>query len=128
VTHDAQPPPRLHLYAAASALACAAGLAVAARVSTAALFGAVFAALSAAASLPLVAWGAPRGTNALLGGFVGGFFARMIFVAAGLLLGGARGDGALQYAFAFFAVYAATQAVEVGYVFSSSRSRRVRSA
>jgi hypothetical protein len=125
VTHDAQPPRRLHLYAAASALACAAGVAVAARVSTEALLGAAFASAAAAAALPLVAWGTPRSTNALLGGFVGGFFARMILVAAGLLYSGARGALAAQYAVAFFAVYAATQAVEVAYVVNSSRSRRV---
>ena len=127
MTQDPQPTPRLHLYVAASALACAAVLAIASRISPAALFGAGSAAVAAAAALPLVAWGAPRGTNALLGGFVGGFFARMILVAAGLLLSGARGDPAIQYAFAFFAVYAATQAVEVAYVFSSSRARRAGS-
>ena len=127
MTHDGQPAPRLHLYAAASALCCAAGIVLAAQVSTAALFGAGFAAVSAAVALPLVAWGAPRGTNALLGAFVAGFFARMILVAVGLLMGGGRGQAALQYAFAFFALYGATQLVEVAYVFGTSRSRRVRS-
>jgi hypothetical protein len=124
VTQDAQVAPRLAAYAAASALASACGLAVAAQVSAAALFGAGFAAASAAFALPFIAWGAPRGTNALLGGFVGGFFVRMLLVAVGLLLSGARGGGSLHYAIAFFAVYAPTQLVEVAYVFSCSRPRR----
>jgi hypothetical protein len=128
VRNDAQPTPRLHLYAIPSALCCAAGLFLSARISSAALFGAAFAALGSAVALPLVAWGAARAANALLGGFVAGFLARMVLVAVGLLASGARGEAALAYAFAFFAVYAATQAIEVAYVVSSSRSRRVRSA
>jgi hypothetical protein len=124
VTQDAQPARRLAPYAIASALGSACGLAVAACVSEAAMFGAGFAAASAALALPFIAWGAPRGTNALLGGFVGGFFVRMLLVAAGLLLPRTRGAGALDYAIAFFSVYAATQFVEVAYVFSSSRTRR----
>jgi hypothetical protein len=111
-------------FAAASAVACAVALAVAARISDGALYGAGFASLAAAVALPLVAWGAGRGTNGVLAGFVGGFFARMILVAVGLLSAHARGDAALQYAFAFFAVYGLTQAVEVAYVFSSSPARR----
>jgi hypothetical protein len=124
VTQDARPAPRLAPYAALSALASACGLLVASQVSPSALSGAAFAAASAALALPFIAWGSPRGTNALLGGFVAGFFVRMILVAAGLLFSRARGEGALQYAAAFFAVYAATQLVEVAYVFSSSRARR----
>lgn len=124
MTQDAQPAPRLAPYAAASALASVCGLEAAGQVSTAALFGAGFAAASAGLALPFIAWGATRGTNALLGGFVGGFFVRMLLVAVGLLLSRARGEAALQYAVAFFAVYFATQIVEVAYVFSSSRTRR----
>jgi hypothetical protein len=117
-------PPRLAPFAAASALTCGVALAVSLRVSSAALYGAGFAAVAAAVSLPLVAWGCGRGTNAVLGGFVAGFLARMLLVAAGLYAAHARGDAALQYAFAFFAVYGVTQVVEVAYVFSSSQSRR----
>jgi hypothetical protein len=111
-------------FAAASAVTCALALAVSARISQAALYGAGFAALAAAVALPLVAWGSARGTNGVLGSFLGGFFARMILVAAGLLAARAHGDAALQYAFAFFAVYGVTQIVEVAYVWSSSQARR----
>jgi hypothetical protein len=48
----------------------------------------------------------------------------MLLVAAGLLAAHAGGNAALQYTFAFFAVYAVTQVVEVAYVLSSSQSRR----
>jgi hypothetical protein len=48
----------------------------------------------------------------------------MILVAAGLLLSRAHGDAALQFAFAFFAVYLVTQLVEVAYVWSASQARR----
>jgi len=116
--------PRLLPFAAASAVACAGAVTVALRISDAALYGAGFASLAAAIALPLVAWGCGRGTNGVLGGFLGGFFARMLLVAAGLLAAHARGDAALQYAFAFFAVYGVTQVVEVAYVFSSSQARR----
>jgi hypothetical protein len=119
-----QAPPRLLPFAIASGTTCAVALAVSVRISPAALYGAGFAALAAGVALPLVAWGASRGTNGVLGGFVGGFFARMILVAAGLLAARAHGDAALQYAFAFFAVYGVTQFVEVAYVWSSSQVRR----
>jgi len=115
---------RLLPFALASTLACAGAIAVALRVSEAAFHGAAFAALAAAVALPLVALGCGRGTNGVLAGFVGGFFARMILVAVGLLTAHARGDAALHYAFAFFAVYGITQAVEVAYIFSSSQARR----
>jgi hypothetical protein len=117
-------PRRLAFFAAGSALTCGVALAVSLRVSSTALYGAGFATVAAAVSLPLVAWGCGRGTNALLGGFVAGFLARMLLVAAGLLASHAGGNAALQYAFAFFAVYAVTQVVEVAYVVSSSQSRR----
>jgi hypothetical protein len=97
-------------------------MAICDRVSPASFHGAAFAALAAAVALPLIAWGTPRGTAALLGGFVGGFFARMILVAAGLLASHARDQAALHYTFSFFAVYAVTQAVEVAYVFGASRT------
>jgi hypothetical protein len=116
--------PRLWPFAVASALTCALALGISLGISQPAVYGAGSAALAAAVALPLVAWGALRGTNGVLGGFVGGFFARMILVAAGLLAARARGDAALQYALAFFAVYAVTQFVEVAYVWSSSQARR----
>jgi hypothetical protein len=115
---------RLLPFAAASVVACAVAVVVASRISDAALYGAGFASLAAALALPLVAWGSCRGTNGVLAGFVAAFFARMILVAVGLLGAHARGDAALQYAFAFFAVYGVTQALEVGYIFSSSQARR----
>jgi hypothetical protein len=111
-------------FAAASAVACVAALVVASRISDAALYGAGFASLAAAVALPLVAWGSGHGTNGVLAAFLGGFFARMILVAVGLLAAHARADAALQYAFAFFAVYGVTQVAEVAYVFSSSQARR----
>ena len=117
---------RILPYAACSAAACGLGLAICNRVSSAALYGAAFAALGALLALPLVAWGTPRGTNALLGAFVAGFLARMIFVAAGLLASHAQGQAALQYAFSFFAVYGLTQTVEVAHVWNASRGRPVQ--
>ena len=116
---------RLVPYAACSAAACGLGVTIGSRISTAALYGAGFAAASALVALPLVVWGTPRGTNALLGGFVAGFFARMILVAVGLLASHAQGQAALQYAFSFFAVYGLTQLVEVAYVWNTSRGRPV---
>jgi len=124
VTRASFLPPRLFPFAAASAITCAVALALCLRISEAATYGAGFAAIAAAIALPFVAWGAERGTNGVLGGFVLGFFARMILVAAGLLAARARGDAALHYAFAFFAVYGVTQLVEVAYVWSSSQARR----
>jgi hypothetical protein len=117
--------PRLLPYAACSAAVCVIGLVICNRISTAAMYGASFAALGALVALPLVVWGTPRGTNALLGGFVAGFFARMIVVAAGLLASHAQGQAALQYAFSFFALYGLTQVVEVAYVWNASRERPV---
>ena len=117
-------PPRPIPFAAASAVGCVVALAISLRISPAALYGAAAATLGAAVALPLMAWGSAHGTNGLLGGFVGGFLARMVLVAAGFLTARARGDAALQYAFAFFAVYGVTQIVEVAYVWSSSQARR----
>ena len=74
--------------------------------------------------MPALALGAPHGTNGILAGFVAGFFARMLAVAAGFILSGARGDAALGYASSFFLLYALTQAVEIAYVWGSSRRRR----
>ena len=116
---------RLLPYAASSAVVCGLGLTICNRVSISAMYGAAFAAVAALVALPLVAWGTPRGTNALLAGFVGGFFARMILVAVGLLASHAQGQAGLQYAFSFFAVYGLTQVVEVAYVWNAPRGRPV---
>jgi hypothetical protein len=116
--------PALLPYALSSAAICGLGLAVSASQSRAALFGAAAAAASALCALPALALGAPHGTNGILAGFVAGFFARMVAVAAGFLLARARGDAALAYASTFFLLYALTQAVEIAYVWGSSRRRR----
>lgn len=113
-------------YALASAALCAAGLGAASLTEhpRAAVCGVAAAAASALCALPALALGTPHGTNGILAGFVAGFFARMIAVAAGLVLSGARGPAALAYASSFFLLYAVTQAVEVAYVWGSSRARR----
>ena len=116
--------PALLPFALASAAICAVGLLVSASQSRPALFGAGAAAVSALCALPALALGAAHGTNGILAGFVAGFFARMVAVAAGFLLAGARGDAALAYASTFFLLYALTQAVEIAYVWGSSRRRR----
>ena len=110
-------------YLAVSVAVCAfaAALASHATDARAALYGVGAAAVSALVALPALALGSPRGTNGLLAGFVAGFFARLIAVAAGLIASGARGAEALTYAVAFFGVYTVTQAVEVAYVFSSPK-------
>ena len=118
--------PNLTPYALASAALCGLGLLAASHAceQRAALFGAGASAVAAAVALPALAYGIPRGTNGVLAGFVAGFFARMIAVAAGLILSGARGEAAIAYAAAFFLLYAFTQAVEVACVWGSSRRRR----
>jgi hypothetical protein len=113
-------------FAAASLAFCALGFAAAsfAPDRRAALFGVGAAAASALFALPCVVLGLPHGTNGALAGFLGGFFARMVMVAVGLLLSGARGEAAVSYVIAFFALYALTQAVEVAYIWGSSPKRR----
>ena len=123
-TASAPARPALLPYALASVAICGVALAVAASQSRAALFGAAAAALSALCGLPALAVGAPHGTNGILAGFVAGFFARMVAVAAGFLLASPRGDAALAYASSFFLLYALTQAVEIAFVWGSSRRRR----
>jgi len=113
-------------YALVSAALCGLVLAAAAHASEArsALFGAAAATAAAACALPALALGASRGTNGVLAGFVAGFFARMVAVAAGLILSGPRGNAAVAFAGYFFLLYALTQAVEVAFVWGSSRTRR----
>ena len=115
--------PALLPYALASASLCALALLAAGQAShmRAALFGAGAATLSAAFALPALALGAPKGTSGVLAGFVGGFFVRMVAVAAGLILSKAQGDGAIAYAAAFFLLYALTQTVEVAYVWATRK-------
>jgi hypothetical protein len=86
--------------------------------------GLLAAAVGAALALPALRAGLGHGTNGLLAGFSAGFLARMLCVAIGLIASGARGPDALAWALSFFALYAATQAVEIGYVFSSTRAER----
>jgi hypothetical protein len=124
VTAAASQPLRSWLpYLAASAALCAVAVALASHAADerAALYGVGAAAVAAFFALPVLAFGMPRGTNGLLAAFVAGFFGRMIAVAAGLLMSGARGAAALTYAVAFFSLYAVTQAVEVAYVFGSPK-------
>jgi len=118
--------PALLPYALVSAALCGLVLAAAAHASEArsALFGAAAATAAAACALPALALGASRGTNGVLAGFVAGFFARMVAVAAGLILSGPRGNAAVAFAGYFFLLYALTQAVEVAFVWGSSRTRR----
>ena len=108
-------------YALASCAACAIGTAVAALSGRPALIGALAATLAAACAFAALTAVGRSGTNGLLAAFTAGFFARALLVAVGLFLSGARGDAALSYVFSFFAVYAATQVVEILFVRASSR-------
>jgi len=117
--------PALLPYLLASLLLCVLALSAAACASDrAAVHGVCAAAVAALCALPALALGVPHGTNGILTGFLVGFFARMIAVAAGLVLSGVRGGAALTYALSFFGLYAVTQTVEVAYVWASSRARR----
>jgi hypothetical protein len=117
--------PALLPYLLASASLCTVAVAAATYASaSAALHGAAAAAVAAFIALPALAVGVPNGTNGILAAFVVGFFARMIAVAVGLVLTGARSGAALTYAAWFFGLYMATQAVEIAYVWSSSRPSR----
>ncbi|GAC1545235.1 MAG: hypothetical protein NVS2B9_12470 [Myxococcales bacterium] len=121
-------PPAPWPFAAASAalfaLAFAASFLLPAGQGHAVRGGLLAAAVGAACALPALRAGLAHGTNGLLAGFSAGFLARMLCVAVGLVASGARGPDALAWALAFFALYAVTQAVEIGYVFSSTRAER----
>lgn len=116
---------RVWPFAAASAGACALGLAVAVLLPGAlrgpAVYGALAASVGALCGLSALAAAIGRGVNGLLGGFSLGFLCRAILVAVGLVASGARGNLALVYVGAFFTLYAATQLVEVLFVHASSR-------
>jgi hypothetical protein len=118
--------PALWPFACASAGLVALGLAASFLLAPAlrgpARSGLVAAAVGASVALPSLRAGMSRGTAGLLAGFSTGFLARMICVAAGLIASGARGRAALCWALSFFALYAATQAVEIAYVFASTRA------
>jgi hypothetical protein len=108
-------------FATASAAACATGIAIAAAVGGPALYGAVAASLGAVCALAALVAVIDRGTNGVLLGFTIGFLVRGVLVGAGLIASGARGNAALAYVIAFFALYAVTQTVEVLFVHAHSR-------
>lgn len=103
-------------FAVASFAACAVGVGAAALFGRPALFGAVAASLGAACALAALVAFAGKGVNGVLGGFTAGFLVRALVLGVGLVASGARNDGAIPYVIAFFAVYAATQTVEVLFV------------
>jgi hypothetical protein len=116
---------RLLPYAGASAAVCAIGIAVSlllpAEARSPALFGTIAAAIGGLCGLAALAGFVGNGTNGVFAGFTVGFLCRIVLVAAGLLLSGARGNLALVYVGAFFTLYAATQVVEILFVHSSTR-------
>lgn len=111
-------------FAASSAAACVLGIAVSlllpGEARGPALYGAAAASLGAVCGLAALRGFVSRGVNGVLAGFTIGFFCRAVLVAAGLLASGARGNLALVYVAAFFALYAATQIVEVLFVHQSA--------
>jgi hypothetical protein len=113
-------------FAASSAAACGLGIAVSLLLPDAlrgpAVYGAAAASAGALCGLWALKASAGRGINGVLAAFTIGFLCRAVLVAAGLLLSGARGNLALVYVAAFFALYAATQVVEVLFVHQSSRT------
>jgi hypothetical protein len=120
---------RTRPFAAASALVCVIGVAIALSLpepaKEPAVYGAGAAALGALCAFAALALSAGKGLNGVLTGFSIGFFCRAALVAAGLIASGARGKLALVYVAAFFVVYAATQVIEVLFVQSSSRPHGV---
>lgn len=85
------------------------------------MYGAAAASIGGACALTALAALGARGLNGLLAGFSLGFLARAALVAIGLLLSGVRGNRALIYVAAFFALYAATQVIEVLFVQKTSQ-------
>ena len=112
--------------AAAALWVCGAALLLAAapaEAQRAVLFGALAAGLGGGIALAALAVAMRRGTSGLVAGFGAGFLARVALVAAGLVASGAQGRAALLYAASFFALYAMSQAVEIAFVWMSSRGR-----
>jgi hypothetical protein len=113
---EAAKPPVLP-YAVASACACALGLGLSLLLQKpVALYASAAASVGALCGLSGLAAFAGKGLNGVLLGFMVGFLARAVLVAAGLLVSGARGHDALTYVFTFFALYLATQLVEILFV------------
>jgi dolichol kinase len=112
-------------YAVTSAACCALGLGVALVLPepsrTPAIFGAAASSLGALCAFTALAASAGRSLNGVLAGFVIGFLCRALLVGVGLVASGAKGGGALTYVFCFFALYAATQVVEVLLVRASAQ-------
>ena len=114
----------LALEAGLGALALAAASLTNAEVRPAILWGVGSALLAGFIALPSVHHGLSKGMKGLLAGLTVGFLARVVLVALGLVLSGARGAAALPYVFAFFLLYAATQGVEIASVIQhNARSR-----
>jgi hypothetical protein len=111
-------------FAASSAAACALGIAISLMLPSAlrgpAVYGAVAASVGALCGLWALKASTGRGINGVFAGFSIGFLCRAVLVATGLLASGARGNLALVYVAAFFALYAATQVIEVLFVHQSS--------
>lgn len=119
------PPPALWPFALGeallAALALGGSLLLAPPLAGPARAGLAAAAVGAAVALAALRVGLPHGTNGALAGFSLGFLARLACVAVGLVLSGAHGTAALAWAAAFFFLYAATQGVEIAYVFAGAR-------
>jgi hypothetical protein len=117
-------------YGMASAAACVLGIGISLMLPEPArgpaVYGAGAAALGALCAFPALARATGKGVNAILTGFSIGFLSRAGLVAAGLLASGARGNLALVYVAAFFALYAATQVIEVLFVQANSRPQGAR--
>jgi hypothetical protein len=116
-------------YAIGSALVCALGIAISLALPEPArgpaVYGAGAASLGAVCALSALVRAGGKGVNSLLTGFSIGFLSRAALIAAGLLASGARGNLALVFVAAFFALYAATQVIEVLFVHASSRPQGV---
>ncbi len=111
---------RVWPFAAASAGACALGIAAALAFGRPAVFGAAAASLGAVCALAGLVALADRGGNGILAGCTVGFLARALLVGVGLVASGAGSAHAIPYVIAFFAVYAATQTIEILFVHSRS--------
>ena len=112
-------------YAVASALACSIAVGASMLLPDASRMAGVFAAVAASAgalcSLSAFAAVAGRGTQGVLLGFTIGFLCRAALIGIGLVASGARGNTALVYVGCFFALYLATQMIEILYVARTAR-------
>lgn len=122
---QAQTTARLLPFALASGVACALslglGLLSAEPTRTGIVFGSCAAALSALCALSALSVGVRSGTsNGVLGAFAIGFLCRAVLVGVGLVVSGVRGNAALAYAFAFFALFGVTQLIEILFVHASA--------